>query len=90
MISDAFTLVHLICPDRVRSFLGYFTHKVGITFWKPLAIAVLLTILSSFIALAPPRWVSGTDNCHVLLMVWSVGRLAHHRSGDGIINDRAN
>jgi len=74
--------VHLICP--LLGFALFWIasrHKVGINFWKPIGIALLLTIPSSSIVLAPfyalgfkEPWVEVVRTLLiVLLMVWSVG-----------------
>jgi hypothetical protein len=84
--------VHLICPlIGFALFWVISRHKVGINFWKPLAIALLLTIPSSFIALAPRYalpWVEVARTVLIVLsMVWSVGAIRIHRriAGNGII-----
>ncbi|MGO9257286.1 MAG: hypothetical protein ACLQU1_13415 [Bryobacteraceae bacterium] len=70
--------VRLVCPligfalFRITS-----GHKVGIDFWKPMAIASLpLTAPSSYIALVPGYAVPWVEVARtiliVLLMVWSV------------------
>lgn len=76
--------VHLICPlIGFALFWIVSRHKVGINFWKPIGIALLLTIPPSFIALAPfyalglkEPWVEVVRTLLiVLLMVWSVGAI---------------
>lgn len=69
---------HLICPlIGFALFWILSRHKVSINFWKPMAIALLLTFPSSYIDLLPGYallWVEVTRTILiVLLMVWSVG-----------------
>jgi hypothetical protein len=64
-------------------------HKLGIDFWKPMAIALLLTIPTSYIARVPGYalpWVEVARTILiVMLMVWSVGaiRIRHEIADDG-------
>ena len=72
--------VQLICPlIGFALFWILSRHKVGINFWKPMAIALLLTIPSGYIALVPGYalpWVEVARTILiVLLMVWSVGAI---------------
>ncbi|MGA3017540.1 MAG: hypothetical protein ABSF62_10515 [Bryobacteraceae bacterium] len=75
--------VHLICPlIGFALFWIISRHKVGINFWKPMAIALLLSIPPGFIALAPLyAWVSKTwvevarTLLIVSLMLWSAGAI---------------
>jgi ABC-type Fe3+ transport system permease subunit len=76
--------VHLICPlIGFALFWIVSRQKVGIELWKPLAIALLLTVPPSLIALAPfyalglrEPWVDVVRTLLiVLLMVWSVGAI---------------
>jgi hypothetical protein len=76
--------VHLICPlIGFALFWIVSRHKVGIKFWKPIGIALLLTVPPGFIALAPfyalglkEPWVEVVRTLLiVLLMVWSVGAI---------------
>jgi hypothetical protein len=69
--------VHLICPlIGFALFWIASRRKVGINFWKPLAIAVLLTIPPSFSDLVHRYGVPWVEVARtiliVLLMVWSV------------------
>jgi hypothetical protein len=72
--------VHLICPlIGFALFWIVSRHKVGTKVWKPLAIALLLTIPPTFGSLvssdATP-WVEAARTVLiVLLMVWSVGAI---------------
>jgi hypothetical protein len=70
--------VHLICPlIGFALFWILSRHKVGINVWKPIAIALLLTIPSTFTALAPSYAIPWVEVARtiliVLLLVWSVG-----------------
>lgn len=72
--------VHLICPlIGFALFWIVSRHKVGIKVWKPLAIALLLTIPPSFSNLASGYaipWVEAARTVLiVLVMVWSVGAI---------------
>ena len=72
--------VHLICPlIGFALFWIVSRHKVGITIWKPLAIALLLSIPPSFSNLAPGYAIPWAEAARtvliVLLMVWSVGAI---------------
>ena len=71
-------MVHLICPlIGFALFWMISRHKVGINCWKPIAIALLLTIPSSFVAQAPRDVLPWLEVARTLLivwlMVWSVG-----------------
>jgi hypothetical protein len=87
--------VHLICP-LIGFALFWITsrHEVGINFWKPLAIALLLTIPPSVSDLVPSYavpWVEGARTILiVLLMGWSVGaiRIYYRVAGGGACGDR--
>jgi hypothetical protein len=72
--------IHLICPlIGFALFWIISQHNVGIDSWKPLAIALLLTIPPSFSDLASRNaipWVEVARTALiVLLMVWSVGAI---------------
>jgi hypothetical protein len=70
--------VHLICPlIGFALFWIVSRHKVGINAWKPLVIALLLTIAPSFSDLVSGYAIPWAEAARtvliVLLMVWSVG-----------------
>jgi hypothetical protein len=72
--------VQLICPLIGFALFWIFSrHKVGISLWKPVAIALLLTVPTGYIDLVPGNalpWVEVARTILVvLLMVWSVGAL---------------
>jgi hypothetical protein len=76
--------VHLICPlIGFALFRIISRHKGGIDCWKPMAVALLLTILPGFIAQAPfhalgieAPWSEMTRVLFTLFsMVWSVGAI---------------
>ena len=72
--------VHLICPlIGFALFWIVSRHKVGLSVWKPLAIALLLTIPPSFsdlVSVDATPWVEAARTVLiVLLMVWSVGAI---------------
>ena len=72
--------VHLICPlIGFALFWIVSRHKVGINFWKPIGIALLLSIPPSFSDLASryaTPWVEVVRTILiVLLMGWSVGAI---------------
>jgi hypothetical protein len=72
--------IHVICPlIGFALFWIISQHKVGINFWKPLAIALLLTMPPSFSDLASRNaipWVEVARTALIVsLMVWSVGAI---------------
>jgi hypothetical protein len=72
--------VHLICPlIGFALFWIVSRHKVGIQSWRPIGIALLLTVPPTFSDLAPDYaipWVEVVRTLLiVLLMVWSVGAI---------------
>jgi len=69
--------VHLICPlIGFALFWIVSRHKVGIKFWKPIGIALLLTVPPSFRMPNYEEWVEVVRTLLiVLLMVWSVGAI---------------
>ena len=72
--------VHLICPLLGFALFWIVSrHKVGFKSWKPIGIALLLTVPPSFSDLAPDYIVPWVEVVRtlliVLLMVWSVGAI---------------
>ena len=72
--------VHLICPlIGFALFWILSRHKVGFKFWKPIGIALLLTVPPGFSNLAPDYAVPWVEVLRTLLivlwMVWSVGAI---------------
>jgi hypothetical protein len=72
--------VHLICPlIGFALFWIVSRHNVGTKVWKPLAIALLLTIpptFSNLVSVDATPWVEAARTVIiVLLMVWSVGAI---------------
>lgn len=69
--------VHLICPlIGFALFWIVSRHKVGIKSWKPIGIALLLTMPPSFRVPNYVEWVEVVRTLLiVLLMVWSVGAI---------------
>ena len=73
-------LVQLTCP--LIGFVLFWVlsrHKVGFNFWKPMAIALLLTIPSGYIELVPGYTLPWVETARtvlvILLMAWSVGAI---------------
>jgi hypothetical protein len=72
--------VHLICPlIGFALFWIVSRHQVGSKVWKPVAIALLLTIPPSFSSLASDYATPGVEAARsilvLLLMLWSVGAI---------------
>lgn len=72
--------VQLICPLIGFALFWFFSrNRVGINFWKPIAIALLLAVPTGFTALTSAYalpWVEVARTILVMsLMVWSVGAL---------------
>jgi hypothetical protein len=78
--------IHLVCPlIGFALFWILSRHKVGINFWKPMAIALLLTIppgLSDLASRDATPWVEvARTTLIVFLMVWSVGAIRISKHG---------
>ncbi len=86
--------VHLICP--LIGFLLFWVmsrHKVGINLWKPMAIALLLTVPSSLLTQMPAYSLPWIEVARTLLIVWlmvrSVGGIRGIRSHSPIAESPA-
>ena len=77
--------IQLVCPlIGFALFWILSRHRVGINFWKPLAIGLLLAVLPGLSDLASPSATPGVEAARtiliVLLMVWSVGAIRISRA----------